>query len=604
MGVPACVMNHLHILLALPALLFVAQAQMQFEIPAEMLGQMFGGGGGIQFGHQQQQQKPRETTWPKWAKSDIAPEFDWLINTEWAGKTSKYSLLRDGVIESSLKECKREAACKWAANNGKLLFNTPTLGVVEFTAEGSKAFSGDEQAAHRLQEHEQSELAGVTFIGTKANRSGKRTTLRFSKVVVDENEEAMIAEDLYTLLGVTPDTETRKIKSSYRRLSVKTHPDKCSASEKVKCEKALDELRQAFEIISDENKRNYYNLGGIALVRNMENSWREVEGQQAQQMAQLDQQLQQVPHHHPQRAQFEAQVNAQKKQLERQLDRNRIKHELEGKVRNSEIDVDVPVSLELLYQGASSHSFNHKKLVICRGCRANPHSDKCKECGRCPAEKRQEPKYANTIFGRQVVGTKEREVESKERCRHEVMMVQGIRIKRGAQPGDQLGHVEDLGHQTPGKMPGRVMLKLAVEPHPRYLMASDNLFTVLEISLAESLFGFTKQWEGLDGRQITVTRKGASDGQVLKIAKKGMFNPKARNPYGDMYVRIKVKFPKVDASGSLTVSAADKGSETTAMLTRDDQVEMRDGAQIWRRWEAAETAIEQSPEGKISKDEL
>merc|ERR1719158_1424883 len=164
-------------LLAFVALLYAAQAQMQFEIPAEMLGQMFGGGG-IQMGGQQQQ-KPRETTWPKWAKSDIAPEFDWLHNTVWAGKTSTYSLLRDGVIESSLKECKREAACKWAANNGKLLFNTPTLGVVEFTAEGSKAFSGDEQAAHRLQEHEQSELAGVTFIGTKANRSGKRTTLRF-----------------------------------------------------------------------------------------------------------------------------------------------------------------------------------------------------------------------------------------------------------------------------------------------------------------------------------------------------------------------------------------------------------------------------------------
>merc|ERR1719158_534401 len=116
----------------------------------------------------------KETSWPKWAKSEIAPEFDWLVNTEWAGKTSKYKLLRDGVIESSLKECKRENACKWAANGGKLLFNTPTLGVVEFIAEGSAAFKGDEAAAHRLQEHEQSELQKVTFVGTKVNRSGNR----------------------------------------------------------------------------------------------------------------------------------------------------------------------------------------------------------------------------------------------------------------------------------------------------------------------------------------------------------------------------------------------------------------------------------------------
>merc|ERR1711937_216954 len=105
-------------------------------------------------------------------------------------------------------------------------------------------------------------------------------------------------------------------------------------------------------------------------------------------------------------------------------------------------------------------------------------------------------------MGRQVVGTKDREVESKERCRHETMLVQGIRVKRGAQPGDSLGHVDDLGHQTPGKLPGRVKLRLAVAENDKFLMSSDNLFSVLRITLAESLFGFTKQFEGLDGKKI------------------------------------------------------------------------------------------------------
>jgi DnaJ-class molecular chaperone len=546
----------------------------------------------------------KETKWPKWAKTEISTEFSFLVNTEWAGKTSTYKLLRDGIIESSLKECKREGSCKWAANNGKLLFNTPSLGVLEFVPEGSRAFTGDDAAAHRLQEHEQSELTKITFVGTNVNRSGKRTRLTFSKVVMDENEESMIATDLYALLGVTPEDDSKKIKSKYRRLSVKVHPDKCSTADKEKCQREFDELRQAFEVLSDDDKREYYNTGGIALVRNMENSWREVEGQQAQQMAQLDQQLQQVPHHHPQRAQFEAQVNAQKRQIEAQMDKKRVKRELESKMRNSEIEVEVPVSLELLYQGASSHTFNHKKLVICRGCRADPQSEACKGCGRCPPEKRQEPKYANTMFGRQVVGTKEREVESKERCKHESLLVQGIRIKRGAQPGDQLGHVDDLGHQTPGKLPGRVMLKLATEPHAQYTMSSDNIFTVLKISLAESVFGFKKEWRGLDGKPIVVIRKSARDGQVLRILKKGMFNPKARTPYGDMFVRVAVVVPEVKPGGSLTLSATDLTQETKADLTRGDEVEMRDGAQIWHRWTAAEESTQVDPNGKLSKDEL
>jgi DnaJ-class molecular chaperone len=592
-------------LLALASILFAQYAvvaQMQFEIPAEMLGGLFGGGGGMRM--QQQQQQPKRTTWPKSVKNNIAPEFDWLYNTQWQGKTSKYSLLRDGIIESSLKECKREDACLWAANNGKLIFNTPTLGVIEFSAEGSKAFQGDAGASHSLQEHVEAELTKVSFVAVKPNRSGKRTTLTFAKVISDENEDSMIAGDLYKLLGIDENTETRKIKSVYRRKSIQVHPDKCSVADKERCQKEFDQLRQAFEILSDEDKARYYKVGGIALVRNIENSWREVEGQQAQQMAQLDQQLQQVPHHHPQRAQFEAQVNAQKRQLERQLDKRRLKGEIEGKMKSAEIEVDVPLTLEQLYHGQSSHQFQHNKMVMCRGCRSEPTADHCKDCGRCPPEKRQEPKYANTIFGRQVVGTKDREVESKERCRHETMLVQGIRVKRGAQPGDELGHVDDLGHQTPGRLPGRVKLKLAVAGHDQYLMANDNLYTVLTISLQEAIYGFKKTWTHLDGRSsITIARKSAQPGDVLKVVKKGMFNPKSATPYGDLFIRINVELPKVASGTSLSVGVGPSGN-SEPNLNRDSEVELRDGAVIYRRWLEAEDSKTVSPDGMHAKDEL
>merc|ERR1711865_1259639 len=538
---------------------YAVEAQMQLEIPSEMLGQMFGGGGGQRM---QQQRQPQQTTWPKSVKSNVAPEFEWLVNTKWAGKTSKYSLLRDGIIESSLKECKREEACKWAANSGKLIFNTPTLGVIEFTAEGSAAFSGDTKAAHSLQEHEDAELKKVTFTAVKPNRSGSRTKLSYAELVMDENEDSMIAGDLYKLLGIEEDTETKKIKSVYRRKSVQVHPDKCSPSDKERCQKDFDEIRQAYEILADEDKARYYRVGGIALVRNIENSWREVEGQQAQQMAQLDQQ------------------------------------------KSAEIEVDVPLTLEQLFHGQSSHQFQHKKMVMCRGCRAEPTAEHCKDCGRCPPEKRQEPKYANTMFGRQVVGTKDREVESKERCRHENMLVQGIRIKRGAQPGDELGHVDDLGHQTPGRLPGRVKLKLSVVDHEQYLMANDNLYTVLTITLQEAIYGFTKTWTHLDGRStISISRKSAQPGDVLKVSKKGMFNPKASTPYGDLFIRLHVELPKVAAGAALSV-AVGPSNDSEANLSRDSEVELRDGAVIYRRWLEAEESKPVSSDGKHAHDEL
>ena len=67
----------------------------------------------------------------------------------------------------------------------------------------------------------------------------------------------------------------------------------------------FDDIRQAYEILSDPENREYYNLGGSLLVKNIETAYKEFESQTAQQMAQLDQQ---VPKNHPMRAQAEAQI--------------------------------------------------------------------------------------------------------------------------------------------------------------------------------------------------------------------------------------------------------------------------------------------------------
>merc|ERR1719181_2245717 len=127
-----------HAMAAWPTLVLLAlswpnaMGQMQFEIPAEMLAGLMGGGGMMGGGGRQQ----KATEWPKTENSEVAPEFEWIINTEWKGKTAKYSFLRGGTIESPLKECEQEGQCLWAANNDKVLINTPTLKVIKFKVLG------------------------------------------------------------------------------------------------------------------------------------------------------------------------------------------------------------------------------------------------------------------------------------------------------------------------------------------------------------------------------------------------------------------------------------------------------------------------------------
>lgn len=107
---------------------------------------------------------------------------------------------------------------------------------------------------------------------------------------------------------------------------------------------------------------------------------------------------------------------------------------------------------------------------------------------------------------------------------------------------------------------------------------------------------------GWMAKKIVIARKSAQDGMVLKVPKKGMFNPKSRQPYGDLYVRIAVQLPNA-SSGSLTISAGNQ-SEEEASLSRETEVELKDGAQIWRRWIDAEEAKETKSDGSLPRDEL
>jgi len=563
-------------------------SQMQFEIPAEML--QGGYGGGMQMQQQQREQKP-SLRWPKGVSDQIAPEMDWVGNTEWKGKTARYGLLRDGTMESTLKECKREGACGWSANNGRLHINTPTLGVTAFEPIGSKAFQGSESAQLDLNAHREPELSKVEWVAVKPGPAGKKSRLNFSKVMSSDEEEGMLAEDLYAILGVSPDDSESQTKKKYRRLSVQNHPDKCKKAEKAACEEKFDKLRQAYEILGDKIKRGYYDLGGMRLVRNMEGAWKEIEGQKAQ----LDAQLNQVPAHHPMRHQVEAQVRQQKAQLSE----NRVRPQLEEKFTSEEMTIEVPVTLEELFHGTWKKSFDFPRLVICRGCRADPNSEACKPCGRCPPEKKQIPQFANTMFGRQVVGHKEKEVESLERCREEPITITGLKVPRGAAPGTHMKTVAKVGHQAPGKFPGSVHFKLAYAADATYRYAGQHLYTVLTISLEEAIHGFEKKWNKVGGGQVTLKRAYATPGEVLRIAKKGMFNPGADQPYGDVFVRIHVALPSADKAGSIGKPAAN----TEGRLARDAEIEERDGA-VWRRYSEAEEASLATAKQGSRKDEL
>ncbi|XP_013783053.1 dnaJ homolog subfamily B member 9-like [Limulus polyphemus] len=75
----------------------------------------------------------------------------------------------------------------------------------------------------------------------------------------------LIKNDYYELLGVKRNASDREIKRAFRKLAVKYHPDK---NKEKSAEERFTEIAQAYEVLSDPDKRKKYDKFGPAAFEN------------------------------------------------------------------------------------------------------------------------------------------------------------------------------------------------------------------------------------------------------------------------------------------------------------------------------------------------
>ena len=69
-------------------------------------------------------------------------------------------------------------------------------------------------------------------------------------------------EDYYEILGITRTATLEEIKTSYRRLALKFHPDKNPGNQDA--EERFKLLSEAYQVLADTEKRQLYDLYGHA----------------------------------------------------------------------------------------------------------------------------------------------------------------------------------------------------------------------------------------------------------------------------------------------------------------------------------------------------
>src|SRR4051812_35146565 len=77
---------------------------------------------------------------------------------------------------------------------------------------------------------------------------------------------AVTKRDYYEILGVTRTASEEEIKRAYRRMAMKYHPDRNSGDGAGEAEIKFKECAEAYEILSDAQKRHRYDQFGHAGV--------------------------------------------------------------------------------------------------------------------------------------------------------------------------------------------------------------------------------------------------------------------------------------------------------------------------------------------------
>ncbi len=118
-----------------------------------------------------------------------------------------------------------------------------------------------------------------------------------------------------------------------------------------------------------------------------------------------------------------------------------------------------------------------------------------------------------------------------------------VKIPPGTSPGAKL-RLRGRGEAGPlGGPPGDLLIKVDVEPHPYFTREGRDLFVEVPLTIGEAVLGARIEVPTLDGLKTLPIPPGTSSGQKLRLRGQGV-PASSGKPAGDLFVVAKVVVPK------------------------------------------------------------
>ena len=348
----------------------------------------------------------------------------------------------------------------------------------------------------------------------------------------------MSKKDYYDLLGVEKTASENDIKKAYRKLAMKYHPDKYSnASEKEKkeAEEKFKEVHEAYQVLSDPDKRSKYDRFGHAAFENGGGGAGGFGGFGG----------------------FEGFGNAEDifssffgggSPFGGGGSRRR------GPEPGADLRVDVTLTLEDVAKGVEKE-INYRRQAKCKTCNgtgAEPGSnmktcDKCNGTGRVKVNQR-------TIFG------DFQSVEECDKCKgkgkipekkckscngtglERETVKKTVKIPVGIEDGQRL-RLTGMGDASrEGGPNGDLYIFIHVKEHDFFVRHGDDIICEIPITFAKAALGGEVDIPILKGKKSIKIPAGTQNGKVFRLKGEGINNPRGYAP-GDQLVKIIIEVP-------------------------------------------------------------
>ena len=336
----------------------------------------------------------------------------------------------------------------------------------------------------------------------------------------------MAKRDYYEVLGVDKNSDPNQIKSAYRKLAVKYHPDKNKGDKAA--EEKFKEASEAYHILSNsERKQSYDNFGHAAF----ENAGGGRGG-----FGNFD---------------FSSHFSDIFEDFFGEGFGGNERRSRRSNNRGSDLKYDLSITLEEAYTGKKQDiKFStSEKCNTCNGSGSKPghNADSCSMCGGHGQVRSSQGFFTVQQTCPQCSGSGEEITNPCSSCngqgKKQTSKRLSVTIPKGVDDGTRIRLAGKGEAGSRGASNGDLYLFINVYSHDLFKRSDENLFFECPISIADAALGTSIEIPTIDGGKAKIKiPQGTQSGKQFRLKGKGM-------PYmrgggtGDLYVQVNTEVP-------------------------------------------------------------